>query len=91
MKREIREFTLWSCEGNVPKVISRCSLRSDDGILLSHPNFKTLSTLGGRAFVASAPKLWNVLILEIRMGKSFDAFNKKLLKTLFLIRLFILS
>ena len=42
MKREIRKFTLWSCEGNVPKVISRCRLRSDDGILLSHPNFKTL-------------------------------------------------
>ena len=42
MKREIRKFTLWSCEGNVAKVISRCRLRSDDGILLSHPNFKTL-------------------------------------------------
>ena len=29
----------------------------NDGILLSHPNFKTLTTLGDRAFVASAPKL----------------------------------
>ena len=94
MKRGIRKFTLWSCEGNVPKVISRFRLRSDDGILLSHPNFKTLTTLGGRAcfafFVASAPKLWNDLSLEIRMAKSVDAF-KKLLKALSLVKLFILS
>ena len=90
MKREIRKFTLWSCEGNVPKVISRCRLRSDAGILLSHPNFKTLTTVGGRAFVASAPKLWNDLSLEIRMAKSVDFF-KKLLKALFSVRLFILS
>ena len=32
----------------------------DDGTLLSHPNFKTLTTLGSRAFVASAPKLWKL-------------------------------
>ena len=38
---------------------------SNDGILLSHPNFKTLTTLGDRAFVAAAPKLWNHLPLEI--------------------------
>ena len=37
---------------------SRYRLRSNDGILLSHPNFKTLTTLGDRrAFVASAPEL----------------------------------
>ena len=56
--------------------MSRCRLRSDDGILLSHPNFKTLTTVGGRAFVASAPKLWNDLCLEIRMAKSVDFFKK---------------
>ena len=55
-------------------------LRSNDGILLSHPNFKTLTTLGDRAFVASAPKLWNDLPSDIRMAKSVDTF-KKLLKT----------
>ena len=44
---------------------SRYSMRSNDGILLSHPNFKTLTTLGDRAFVAAAPKLWNHLPLEI--------------------------
>ena len=45
---------------------SRDKLRSNDGILLSHPNFKTSTTLGDRAFVASALKLWNDLLLEIR-------------------------
>ena len=55
---------------------SRYGLRSKDGILLSHPNFKTLTTLGDCAFVASAPKLWN----DIRLAKSVDTF-KKLLKT----------
>ena len=50
-------------------------LRSNDGILLSHPSFKTLTTLSDRAFVASAPKLWNDLPLEIRMAKSVDPFS----------------
>ena len=55
---------------------SRCRLRSNDGILLSRPNFKTLTTLGDRAFVAAAPKLWNDLPLEIRMAKSVDTFKR---------------
>ena len=36
------------------------------------------TTLGDRAFVASAPKLWNVLPSDIRMAKSVD--KKKQLK-----------
>ena len=59
---------------------SRYRVRSKDGILLSHPNFKTLTTLGDRAFFALAPKLWNDLPLEIRMAKSVDTF-KTFLKT----------
>ena len=55
-------------------------MRSNDGILLSHPNFKTLRTLGDRAFVIAATKLWNDFPLEIRMAKSVDTF-KKCLKT----------
>ena len=59
-------------------------LRSNDGILLSHPNFKTLTTLGDRrAFVASAPKLWNDSPLEIRMAKSCDTCKEMLKKHLF--------
>ena len=66
---------------------SRYRLRSNDGILLSHRNFKTLTTLGDRAFVASAPKLWNDLPLEIRMAKSVDAL-KMFLKTHLFIKAF---
>ena len=69
---------------------SRYGLRSNDGILLSDPNFKTLATLGDHAFVASVPKLWNDLPLEIRMTKSVDTL-KKFLKTYLLVMLFILS
>ena len=39
---------------------------------MSHLNFKTL---GDRAFVAAAPKLWNDLPLEIRMAQSVDTFK----------------
>ena len=35
----------------------RYGLRSNDKMLLSHLNFKTLTTLGDRAFVASVPNL----------------------------------
>ena len=63
---------------------SRYRLRSNDGILLSHPNVKTLTTLGDRrAFVASAPKLWNDSPLEIRMAKSCDTCKEMLKKHLF--------
>ena len=55
---------------------TRYRLRSNGGILLSHPKFKTLTTLGNRAFVASAPTLWNDLRLDIRMAKSVDTFKK---------------
>ena len=58
----------------------RYRLRSNDGILLSHLNFKTLTTLGDHAFFASEPKLWNDLPLKIRTAKSVKTF-KKFLKT----------
>ena len=41
------------------------SLRSNNKYLLSNPNFRTLPTLGDRAFVAAAPKLWNNLTLDL--------------------------
>ena len=82
---------MWSYEGNVPKVISRFRLRSDDGILLSHPNFKTLTTLGDRAFVAAAPKLLNDLLLEIIEWPNLLTLLKNFYKRIFLVKLFILS
>ena len=57
---------------------------------ISHPNFKTLTTLSDCAFVASALKLCNDLPVEIRMAKSVDTF-KRIFKDIFLVRLFIFS
>ena len=68
-----------SCINDLVKIKplnSSYRLRSNDGILLSHPNFKTSTTLGDRAFVASAPNLWNDLPLEIRMTKSVHTFKR---------------
>ena len=38
-------------------------------------------TMGDRAFIASAPTLWNDLPLEIRMAKSVHIFKKTVIKT----------
>ena len=62
---------------------SRFNLRSNNETLLSHPNVKTLATLGNRAFVASAHKLWNSLPLEISMAKSVDSLKDNLKTYLF--------
>ena len=45
---------------------SKYSLRSNDKFLLSPPMIKTSPTLGDRAFIAAAPKLWNALPYDIR-------------------------
>ena len=58
-------------------------LRSNNGIRLSQPNFKNLTTLGDCAFVAAPPKLWNDLPPEIRMAKSIDNFKNILKMHLF--------
>ena len=72
----------------IKPLISRYRPLSNEGILLSHLNFKTL---GSRTFVAAAPKLSNDLPLEIRMAKSVDTF-KNFLRRIFLVNLlFILS
>ena len=67
---------------------TRYSFRSDSGILLSKPNFKTSTTLAERNFVASAPKPRNSLPFKIRMATSVDHFKKRF-KTYFLARLFL--
>ena len=46
---------------------SRYNLRnSSDKTLLSYPSFKSKATIGDRAFIFAAPKLWNNLPREIR-------------------------
>ncbi len=42
------------------------------------PNFKTLSTLGDRTFMAAAPKLWNVLPLNLILNLDFNVFKQDL-------------
>ena len=41
------------------KPVSKYNLSSSDGTLLSFRNIKPKATLGARAFVFAAPKLWN--------------------------------
>jgi hypothetical protein len=65
------------------KTNSSYSLRSNNKLLLCPPNFKTLSTLGNRAFMAAAPKLWNVLPLNLRSISDFNIFKQDLKTYLF--------
>ena len=61
---------------------SRYNLRnSRDKTLLSYPSFK--STLGDRAFMLAAPKLWNNLPRDIRESSSINSFKSKLKTFLF--------
>lgn len=63
------------------KPASRYNLRSSiDTLLLKHPNFKSLSTLGDRSFKCAGPKLWNELPKDIRNATTVQIF-KRLLKT----------
>lgn len=57
-------------------------------MLLSHPRVKTKVTLGDCAFVFAAPKLWNVLPIEIR-SESSVAYFKSMLKVHINIKFFL--
>eukprot|EP00794_Sanderia_malayensis_P013257 gene13257-14621_t len=59
------------------------SLRSNDKLFLSPPSFKTLPTIGDRAFIAAAPRLWNVLPQDVRCTSNFSSFKHKLKTVLF--------
>ena len=63
---------------------------SQDTLLLQTPSHKIKITLGDRAFVCAAPKLWNKLPLEIRKSSSLHSFKSKLKAHLF-IKLFYTS
>ena len=72
------------CELVTLKPNSSYGLRSNNKMLLSTLNFRTLPTLGDRAFAAAAPKLWNAIPLSIRQEKNLEHFKKKLKTYLFL-------
>ena len=64
--------------------LSRYSLRSCcDGTLLRFPPMKSSKTLGNRALMFAAPKLWNNLLHDIRTTTSLSCFEIKLNKILF--------
>ena len=62
---------------------SNYALRSNNQTLLLPPRFRTLTTLGDRAFSAAAPKLWNHLPISIREERDLGGFKKKLKTHLF--------
>ena len=64
------------------KLNGRYALHSSSEILLKSPACKTLATLGDCAFMVAAPKLWNVLPVDICDANNVDNF-KRLLKTYF--------
>ena len=67
-----------------PKPVSKYNLgRSSDSTLLSYRNVKPKATLGERAFLFAAPKLWNAVPRFIRESISIDTFKRKLKTHLF--------
>ena len=67
-----------------PVIVSKYNLRSSsDSTLLSYPNVKPKATLGERAFLFAAPKLWNAVPRFIRESISVDTFKRKLKTHLF--------
>ena len=78
--------------GTAPKYLSELisfksnshyGLRSNNQLLLSPPKVKTLATLGDRAFVAAAPKLWNSLAPSLRDISNYELFKQELKTFLF--------
>ena len=62
---------------------SRNLRSSQDTLLLQIPSQKTKITLGDRAFVCAAPKVWNSVPLEIRKSASLNIFKSRLKGHLF--------
>jgi len=48
------------------KSTSRYNLRSDKGMLLEDYSARSKKTLGDRAFKTAAPKIWNILLADVR-------------------------
>ena len=56
----------------------RHSLRSANKFLLDYHKGKMLSTLGERAFISAAPRLWNAVSIDIHSEHSLCSFKTKL-------------
>ena len=60
-----------------------------DGTLLRFPPMKSWKTLGNRAFMFTAPKLWNSLLHDIRTTTSLSCFKIKLKKKNYFLNFFL--
>ena len=61
----------------------RYNLRTNNSLMLDFPSARSYATLGDRAFVYAAPKLWDALPGSLRMSASIDIFKKSLKTFLF--------
>ena len=83
-------FTFKAIHGLAPQYLSNLltvkthtyNLRCSEELLLFVP-VRSKKTLGDRAFVIAAPKLWNALPSDLRRVQSIDAFKRKLKTHLF--------
>ena len=85
-------FTYKTIHGQAPiylqelltmKHSKRYNLRTNNSLMLDFPSARSYATLGDRAFVYAAPKLWNALPGSLRMSASIDIFKKSLKTFLF--------
>ena len=86
LRRQFRKsVSIYPRSAPAPKPVCKYNLRSSsDSTLLSYPNVKPKATLGERAFLFAAPKLWNAVPRFIRESISVDTFKKKLKTHLFI-------
>ena len=66
----------------IEKYVPQRTLRSSCNYLLKERKFK-LKSYGERAFIISAPKLWNALPLDIRCEEKLSTFKSRLKTHLF--------
>ena len=66
-------------------VQAKCTycLRSNNELILSPPAMKTPPISGDRGFVVAAPKLWNMLLNDLRNIPAIPTFKKHRKKILF--------
>ena len=92
IKFKVILITLKAIDGLVPYYIqslievkekSSYNLKSNDGLLLAPPTFKSKKTISDRTFQVTAPTLWNKLLSVLRMETSLKPFKAKLKTLLF--------
>jgi len=60
------------------KSTSRYNRRSNGGMLLEEYNARSKKTLGDGTFKTAGPKIWNILLEDIRMQDNYNIFKRQL-------------